>query len=309
MQNRRIVKTMVTVGMFCVATLSMGAVQCVPAGTCQCRRFRVQTVDFLNYNFLMSSPTTVDVLASIQCRSRDASGQSTISFEVSLDGDVSGRNMEQGSNQILFNVYHPNAPGVVLGQGSNAYTYTGVIGSSYNTIPLTFPAEIFTNQNVVDGVYQRRYQFHAVHTQFNNTRTRNRSVRFRVRVNRVCEVSANDVNLGTYYATNSSPATATGTLMFKCTPNVSAAFSVNPGTGSSSYASRVLSSGTNTLPYNVYTDPAYSAIWGDGSGGSQTISLLTSGSAQSSNYYVRIPAGQFSPAGLYTSTLVMTLLL
>ncbi len=291
----------------CMPILCSALVQCTPPGTCQCRRFRVPAITFPNYNFLITNPVTTNVNASIECRSRNAGGQSQISFEISMAGDISGRTMSNGSNAITFNVFHPGSTTVVLGENANAYTYTGTVGDTYTVIPLSLPAEVFTGQNVPDGQYQGFYVLTATHPQNNNVRTRARNRRFRVNVERVCQVSATDINLGTYFATTTSPTTRPGTITIQCTPNIMGSISANPGTGSSSYTNRVLSSGSNTINYNLYTNAGLTTIFGDGTGGSQSISGTTTGGTQITNYYASIPPGQFDPVGTYSSNVVLTL--
>ena len=284
------------------------SVSCQPNGTCQCRRFNVENVTFPDYDFLEPTSTTANVMASIECRSRNSpNGQSTIEFEISMNGDTSGREMTKGPNRILFNVYHPNSFNIVLGQNQNAYTHKANLSSNYQVIPITFPAIIPTGQNVIDGRYQGRYRFRVVHPQKNNRKARNQRVRFRVIVNKVCQVSATDINFGTYFATNPSSLTSTGSFKLNCTPNIRARIGVNPGTGSSDFQNRVLSNGSNQLLYNLYIDAGLSTIFGNGQGGSKTIDVITTGGSQTAYYYGEIPNGQFVPQGNYTSTLNVTL--
>jgi spore coat protein U-like protein len=65
-----------------------------------------------------------------------------------------------------------------------------------------------------------------------------------------------------------------------------------------------MSNGVNTLSYNLYADAAYSEIWGDGSGGTVSVS----GNASSRfTVYGMIP-DQAPPApGVYTDNLVITI--
>ena len=298
-----------TILMILVPMTSIALVQCIPVGTCQCRRFRMQAVNFPSYHFLMTNPDIVNVMASIQCRSRNSGGQSQIAFEVSMAGNISGRTMNNGGSSLTFAVFHPGSTSVPLGNGSNVYTYSGTIGANYAVIPLTFPAEIFTNQNVVEGTYQARYRFWVTHPQNNNVRTRSRNPRFRVSVQRVCDVTATDINLGVYYPTNPGPTTGIGTLTMQCTPHISASIEASIGSGSSTYTNRVLTNGHHVLQYNLYTNAGMSTILGDGSGGSQPIAHMTNGGIQITHYYARIPPKQFDPVGNYASNVVLSLFL
>jgi spore coat protein U-like protein len=83
--------------------------------------------------------------------------------------------------------------------------------------------------------------------------------------------------------------------------------------GSGSYATRQLSSLSDVLQYNVYTDPARSIVWGDGSGATATINDGVSfsnllGGVRTANHpaYGRIPANQAVDEGIYSDTLTVT---
>lgn len=81
--------------------------------------------------------------------------------------------------------------------------------------------------------------------------------------------------------------------------------SVTLSTGqSNSYALRTMKSGANTLDYNLYTTAARDLVWGDGNGGSS--SLTTDKNATVTlNVFGQIPAGQDVAVGTYTDSVTV----
>ena len=221
------------------------------------------------------------------------------------------RNLTKGANNLNFNVYHPGSISQVLSSG-NKYTYSQTItASGWQTINFSFPGIIPTNQNVEAGIYNSiTYNLKAKHP--NNTGSNSNStsvdvVSFRSTVDAMCEVTVNDMLFGSYDASSPVDTDSSAAIALICTPSENYALSVNPGSGSGSYATRVLSKSADTLDYNIYTDGGYSIVWGDGTSGTGVLSGTTTGSSQSATYYGRIPKGQYEPSGIYSSTVTMTL--
>ncbi|HHX8598191.1 TPA: Csu type fimbrial protein [Legionella pneumophila] len=121
----------------------------------------------------------------------------------------------------------------------------------------------------------------------------------------------------TYNAFNTSAATSTASLSYKCnfvdslTSLDSQTVSISLSTGNSgSYSSRYMVQSSQHLNYNLYLDSANTQIWGNGSGGSvvygpnspannQTITVIV---------YGTIPISQSVAAGTsYTDTITATL--
>lgn len=76
---------------------------------------------------------------------------------------------------------------------------------------------------------------------------------------------------------------------------------------SNTFNSRTFSSGQNRLNYNVYLGTSETYIWGDGTSGTSEMGLAA-GSSTPITANVRIPAGQNPPVGIYSDTLVFTLI-
>jgi spore coat protein U-like protein len=123
-----------------------------------------------------------------------------------------------------------------------------------------------------------------------------------------CSVSTTSVAFGAYDVYSSSATNANGTLTVTCTFQTgidgggkTVSYTVSMSTGSSnSFVQRTMKSGSDALGYNLYTDNTYSVVWGDGTGGSSTVSgSLHVGpgagngtKSQQSTVYGRVPALQ-----------------
>ena len=129
-----------------------------------------------------------------------------------------------------------------------------------------------------------------------------------------CTVSASAVSFGPYDPSSPQAKTATGTVNVSCSAMVglfaSWTLSMSPGS-SASYANRTLINGASTLQYNLFTSPAYSTIWGNGSAGTVVVSdsqtLLVGNNSYNYPIYGRIPPLQDVRTGNYSDAIVVTI--
>lgn len=92
-----------------------------------------------------------------------------------------------------------------------------------------------------------------------------------------------------------------------CTQGTSYSLALNAGTGSgATVAQRRMTSGSNTLVYQLYRDNARSDPWGDGSNGTSTFSGTGSGLPQGITVYGRVPSSASVAEGSYTDTVTVT---
>jgi spore coat protein U-like protein len=61
------------------------------------------------------------------------------------------------------------------------------------------------------------------------------------------------------------------TISVKCTKNTPFTVALNAGSGTGTFAQRLMASGGNTLQYNLYTTAAFGTVFGDGTPGSATM--------------------------------------
>ncbi len=122
-----------------------------------------------------------------------------------------------------------------------------------------------------------------------------------------CSVTANDVSLGTYDP-GASTLEGTGTIDYQCTPGLSPTISLNDGLYGVNPYSRILSTGSSSLDYQLYQDAGYSTVWGDGTDGASVESVTADGNSDSTTVYVAIPSGQTNAAaGSYSDTVTATI--
>ena len=127
-----------------------------------------------------------------------------------------------------------------------------------------------------------------------------------------CTVSANPLSFGTYQPGQGGAAAST-TLAVRCTRGAPFSVALNAGTGGGSVAQRLMSMGASRLQYNLYTTAAHTAVWGDGTQSTATVSGVgrgfMSGAEITHTVYGQIPD---SPAnvdlapGLYSDVITVT---
>ncbi len=137
----------------------------------------------------------------------------------------------------------------------------------------------------------------------------------------ICFPSAAPVAFGTYDPTTSMPNDSTGEIKVVClyasggASKIDYSVALSRG-GSGSYAPRELTSvASQRLQYNLFADPARSAVWGDGTSNTTVVSgELKVGPGRPividqnvHPIYGRIPARQDAQNGTYSDTIVVTL--
>lgn len=128
-----------------------------------------------------------------------------------------------------------------------------------------------------------------------------------------CTVSTTSGDFGQYDVFSLSPVDATGAISIACneTPSPHVTVQIGPSPNSGLFMPRQLQSSTSAdlLTYNLYTDSARTKVWGDGTGGTFTESLtVPKKKTQTLTVYGRIPQSQNVSVGLYTDTLLVTIL-
>lgn len=128
-----------------------------------------------------------------------------------------------------------------------------------------------------------------------------------------CSVNATGLNFGSYDVFSPTPKDATATITVSCNaplqnPLTPVVVSLSPGT-SGSFAQRRLqrTGGPDQLAYNIFTNPSFSTVWGDGNSSSQTQSSIINRTAPwVATLYGRIPARQNVSAGSYSDLITVT---
>jgi len=127
-----------------------------------------------------------------------------------------------------------------------------------------------------------------------------------------CTVAANPTSFGVYDSAAALPLDATGNVAVTCSGLVGLySYTIQLDAGSSgSYLSRQMFSVGNTLNYNLYSDVTRLIVWGDGTGGTATVSgiinVILFPVTNNHAVYGRIPTLQNVPAGSYVDTITVT---
>ena len=124
-----------------------------------------------------------------------------------------------------------------------------------------------------------------------------------------CNFVAGDINFGTYDLLASQPTVTSGSITVTCNPAKPRLVTVTLSTGQAgTFASRQMSAGPgDRLLYNIFIDSSLTTVFGDGNGGSRSLTnSVVKNVPWVITYYGRMPAGQDVAAGLYGDRLVLT---
>ena len=118
-----------------------------------------------------------------------------------------------------------------------------------------------------------------------------------------CTLAATGVAFGDYDFLSPGALEGAGAITVHCDADTSYTIALSPGYGS--YETRRMMSGEHPLGYNLYTDVPRTIVWGDGTGGTQTVG----GSVADHAYpvYAKVPADQNPYVGTYTDNIIVTL--
>jgi spore coat protein U-like protein len=123
-----------------------------------------------------------------------------------------------------------------------------------------------------------------------------------------CFVSAANMNFGAYSGV--AALTAASDVTVRCTNGWNYALELSAGSGN--YNERKLTgTPSGTLGYNLYTDAAYTTVWGNGTASTSTVTGTGRGLSKDNKHTVhgRLPdsaANQDAPVGTYSDTIVVT---
>lgn len=120
-----------------------------------------------------------------------------------------------------------------------------------------------------------------------------------------CTVTATGFQFGVIDPLIATTTTSTSTITVNCPAPTSYMIALSPGSGT--FAERLMTSGTNTLSYNLYADAAHTIIWGDGTAGTSTVNGSASTAGSTHTVYGRAPHQPTAVPGVYSDSIVVTL--
>jgi spore coat protein U-like protein len=130
-----------------------------------------------------------------------------------------------------------------------------------------------------------------------------------------CTVTSSGIAFGAYSGVSTSNSDSTGSITVRCVTPVAArvTYQLHLGAGGSgAHSGRQLGSGNNRLNYNLYTEPLRRTVWGDGNGGTSRqgfSSTIPPGETVTEFVvYSRIPPGQRPRPGVYTDSLIVSIM-
>ncbi len=122
-------------------------------------------------------------------------------------------------------------------------------------------------------------------------------------------VSATNLSFGVYAPGGTRTANTSVTIKCAIPLDLLPDFHVRLSAGNAATpAARYLKLGSGQLFYNIYADPGFASVWGDGGSGSveQVYDGLLSLGAVTLTGFGRLPAGQYVPAGTYGDRITVT---
>jgi spore coat protein U-like protein len=120
-----------------------------------------------------------------------------------------------------------------------------------------------------------------------------------------CSIQTTDLAFGSINPLSAEPATSASTITVTCTTSTTYTIALSAG-GSGSFVERVMQSGMNQLFYQLYVDATHRTVWGDGTGGSATVTASDSGAGTTSTVYGSVPHQLSAMAGTYADSIVVT---
>ena len=122
-----------------------------------------------------------------------------------------------------------------------------------------------------------------------------------------CTVRSTPVSFGAYDRLSTTDLTALGSITVSCSAAGQITIFLSSGGSGGFFPRRMTAPGNATLNYNLFMDQPGSRIWGDGTGGSQTLTATSAAGSASFQVFGRIPAQQGQVrVGSYSDTIMVT---
>ncbi|MGZ3256569.1 MAG: Csu type fimbrial protein, partial [Croceibacterium sp.] len=122
-----------------------------------------------------------------------------------------------------------------------------------------------------------------------------------------CTPTSAGISFGTF---TGSQVTNIGSIVLTCSGNGNINYTVTLTAGNGTYATRLMKKGTPSLSYNLYKDAVFGQIWGDGTGGSTTltgsVNVNTSSPIVTIPLYAKLPAQALPAQGGYSDTITVS---
>ena len=114
-------------------------------------------------------------------------------------------------------------------------------------------------------------------------------------------LSATAVAFGTYNVFNAADLSAVGTITYSCPPPLAPVVAIS-ASANGAYRPRQMTSGANTLDYELYSNAAMTTVWGTGA----DQLAVPSGNAKTVSVYAKLFQQQDAAVGAYSDTITVT---
>ncbi|MCA8002511.1 Csu type fimbrial protein [Burkholderia metallica] len=245
-------------------------------------------------------------------------------------GGTSPRSLTNGPNEMQYDLYLDAAHSVAWGSissgttpasvtltkpalgtsASATVTIYGQITSNQPTVPTTGNNTTTYSQNFGGNMTSLNAGFYLLGAPTcASLTTSNGAFPFSATANVVnnCNISATNVSFGTASVLSGALA-ATGSITAQCTNGDAWKIALNGGsTGSVTARQMQRSGGGGTIGYGLYTDATHAVTWGDGTGGSATVTGVGTGTSQVVTVYGAVPVQATPAPGNYSDTITATI--
>lgn len=281
------------------------------------------TLAFGAYDPTSASARTASISFTVSCIKRAGDANQTYRVLASVgSGTFTTRTMSNGTDALNWNLYSDAAMTVIWGDGtapsvliSGSMPFAAAANNTTVTQTHTVYGSIPAGQDLSVGNYLPTTITTTFRTQGGGPPTVLATGTLGVTTNiaAICAVSANStMAFGTYDPLSATPLDATATITFKCAKG--GTFDIGIG---GTVGSRTMSSGVDTLGFELYRDSGRTLAWGntqdsntldtDASGFTTGAGSTTAAASRSATVYGRIAAGQDKTPGSYTATLTITI--
>jgi spore coat protein U-like protein len=125
-------------------------------------------------------------------------------------------------------------------------------------------------------------------------------------VNMCVIVSTPNLNFGIVGVIGAAGVSTAGTIAVQCTTLAPYNIGLDAGIGTgATVANRLMTSGTKTVAYSLFSDPTFQQVWGN-TIGTNTVASIGTGASQAFTVFGHAPAQATPGAGIYNDVITVT---
>ena len=256
---------------------------------------------FSEYDLVNKAAVANSGELDVTCTGTGSGANNIVTVDLSTgSGSCVTRTLQNGEDVLAYNIYttpgHSTAWCAPITQ-SHAFAF----GASPQTHTFTLSGLVASGQNVPPGTFSDSL---VASLSWPGGAGTTGAVPVTQSAPASCSVSATTLEFGTYSGVSTN---ATASLEIIC--SMESAYSVALGAGNNLDGTlrRMAGPSSSFVGYSLFSDPAHTSAWGDGSALGVTAGGTGSGTSQSLTVYGQTSAGPMPIPGSYTDTVVVTL--